>query len=329
MTRCIPVTLLAALGIFTAACGEPSPPDATPADAEGSAEAVPVQVVVEPEIIAPPAPPPRPTPPEPLPEEPEPAPQVERPAADSLALTPRYDVGDTLRRAVDWTSTTDITLDMQRETAHSLLETSVRATYEVRITEVDKGAATEAHIHFESFARHHSGRDTVLVSDPARGDVWTCTLSDGPPHCASDEIEAFDAPPWLALSFDALAPARYVRPAETWSRRVGIAHALGLTTSATARATLQAEPPYEHDDALLTTLTVTFDADDVVPALGRPVRIRGEGNAALEIDLNRRQVVALDAEWSGTARARARRNDTMVAFERDTSIIFRVTSLDE
>ncbi len=258
-----------------------------------------------------------------------PEPHMQRASSDSLALTPAFRVGDTFRRNVDWSSITEIRINAGDGVATSLLDSSIETTYNLRVAGVDKGAPSTVEVRFETFSRLNSGRPTELSHDPATDHVWSCRADATPAQCANTRGEIFDAPPWLALTFTPLMPARFVRPAETWSRRIDVAPTLGLPANATARATLQAEAPYQRGDDLLSTATVEFDADVLVEAFGRPIRMRGTGTAAMEIDLGARRVVALDAEWTGQARARGRATDGALDFDRETSITLRVTELDD
>lgn len=324
----IAASALATLVLGGASCGSAEDPSDDPQEVPVAPSAAPVPVAaVEPAAPSPP-PAPEPTPDAVVIAEADvDPPEVARPTPESMALAPAFDVGDRFGRRVDWSSISDVDIEAGEGGATARIETVVESTYAVRVTSVAKGTAATLEVSFERFERRDAGERIVRPEDPAVGDVWSCRVDALPHRCATTEDVTLVAPPWLALSFDALMPARFVRPDETWSRRVGVAESLGLPPRATARATLRAEAPYQSDESILSTIGVTFDADTPVEAFGREVRIRGTGEAAMEFDLTERRVVAFDSEWQGVARARSRANDQALSYVRSTTVTLRVTDV--
>lgn len=319
------IALHAALLGLGLGCTGSEPADAPPA--EGSEATPEASAVPEPAPAAevPPTPPPRPAPPEPVVADAAEVPPVAAPGG--LVLAPRFSVGDEIRRRVTLTRTSDVRVQTGGRDAEARIDAELDTTFAMKVTEVDKGAPVAVEVTFEAFERRASGAPTRAENDPHVGAIWSCRTNVEPILCATDEVETRTAPAWLSVSFGALLPSRPVEPAESWSRRVGVAPLLGFGEQGVARAVLRAEPPYETGDGFFSTVTFEFDADDAVSAFGRTMQLRATGTGALEFDLRRMRVASFDARWTGSARAQRRSGDQNLESSRETQLVLRMTEL--
>lgn len=324
--------LFALLALVVVSCADRSgsdavsPPDVAPAVAS---DVVATTAPPAPAPAAPAVPDDNETPPPPPPSD-EPVVLAPAPVASergTLALVATFHRRDRVRRHVTWARGSHVSVVADGQTASARVDSNVETVYAMTVTDVDKGSLATAEVRFETFARHASGSPTTLAGDPRAGDVWTCRTDRSPALCATGRDTTRPAPPWLVLSVDPLLPARAVQPGETWSRRVGVAPLLGLGETGVARAVLTAEAPYETVDGLFSTLTIAFEGDDRVNALGRQMRGRVAGTGAMEFDLRHHRVVAYDVQWSSEAAAERLAGASTLGFDRETSLVLRMTEL--
>jgi hypothetical protein len=223
--------------------------------------------------------------------------------ATRLDLAPAWNIGAQLRRQIRWTSTSEVMVSHDGHELRSSIVASVDAVVHLTVTTQDKGAAQTVEVRFESVVREAAGATQELSSDPQPGSVWSCRVDTDPVLCAVSPEETRAPPDWLTISVAPLLPARAVEPAESWSRRAGVAAVVGAGSDGVVRATVQAEAPYETAGGLVSTASFQLSGEDVTQAFGRSVPLTLTGEGAFEVNLRTHRVTAMDARWTGSASA--------------------------
>lgn len=238
------------------------------------------------------------------------APVPEVPIADgAMTLAPRYRRGQTIGLKILWSQGSTVSVSVDGADVGAAVDVSVDAEIELRVLEADKGLLRRVSVRFDSVAAMVAGSVSTSISAPEGGSTWECVVA--PSWSCTSAGAVVEVPPWLPLSLEPLMPSRRVVPGERWSRSVGVAQALGMGTTAIARAELVAEAPYDTGTTLLSTVQLTVRGSDRSSALGRSVDMALEGGGAVDIDLRRQRVVGFDTEW--TARGSTVAGDGLTA----------------
>ncbi|MCB9521497.1 MAG: hypothetical protein H6699_11565 [Myxococcales bacterium] len=238
------------------------------------------------------------------------APVPEMPIADgAMTLAPRYRRGQTIGLKILWSQGSTVSVSVDGADVGAAVDVSVDADLELRVLEADKGLLRRVSVRFDSVAARVAGSVSTSIPAPESGATWECVVA--PSWSCTSAGAAVEVPPWLPLSLEPLMPSRRVVPGERWSRSVGVAQALGMGTTAIARAELVAEAPYDTGTTLLSTVQLTVRGSDRSSALGRSVDLTLDGGGAIDIDLRRQRVVGFDTEW--TARGSTVAGDALTA----------------